>query len=227
MESKLALVAATWGDRDGARPGAPDPEDRRAPQLAEHLGRLLPRALRGLPALARVRDRRRQLRADRPERGPALVIVATIAVALRYRRAPDPGSGEAFSEELRPALGAAGDGTGPWRRRSRPRPGRGRGSRRSARRLPFSGTVGAELQVGEHELVALAEQVVDPVAWRVHLEPISRVRRDEGAASAPLLYRQVPARRALEHGCEVVLVVIAMPSDRAAGSASAPAGARR
>ena len=50
------------------------------------------------------------------------------------------------------------------------------------------------------------EQLVDPLARRVHLEPVAGVRRDERAPAAVLLHAQVPLRRAREHGLELVLV---------------------
>ena len=68
------------------------------------------------------------------------------------------------------------------------------------------GLVGPELQLGEAKLPLLGEQVVDPLARRVHLEPVAGVRGDERPAAAVLLHAQVPLGRAGEHGLELVLV---------------------
>ena len=68
------------------------------------------------------------------------------------------------------------------------------------------GLVGPQLQLGQTELRLAREQVVDPVARRVHLDAVARVRRDERAPAAVLLDAQVPLRRPREHLLELVLV---------------------
>jgi hypothetical protein len=49
------------------------------------------------------------------------------------------------------------------------------------------GIVCLEVQLGEAEPVALLEQLVDPVARRMELEPVAGIRRDERPAAAVLL----------------------------------------
>src|SRR5579864_3176698 len=52
------------------------------------------------------------------------------------------------------------------------------------------GVVGLEMDLRESEAVSLADEVVDPVARRVQLEAVARVRGDERAAAAVLLHAQ-------------------------------------
>src|SRR5688500_3091147 len=66
--------------------------------------------------------------------------------------------------------------------------------------------VGLELQLAESELVALADEVLEPVARRVELEAVADAGRDERAAAAVLLYAQVARRRGLERLLELVVV---------------------
>ena len=66
--------------------------------------------------------------------------------------------------------------------------------------------VGSQLELGEPKLVSLLEQLRDPFAGRVHLEPVAGVRRDERPAGAALLHRQIPVECAREHRLEVLLV---------------------
>ena len=68
----------------------------------------------------------------------------------------------------------------------------------SALRLGL-GVVGAQLQLGEPQLVGRREQLVDPVPLRVHLEPVAGVRRDERSPPRVLLHAQAPPGRALQH----------------------------
>src|SRR2546423_356325 len=62
------------------------------------------------------------------------------------------------------------------------------------------------MELGEPQLLLVLEQLVEPVARRMELEPVARVRRDEGTPAAVLLDPQVPHLRARERGDEVVLV---------------------
>ena len=66
--------------------------------------------------------------------------------------------------------------------------------------------VGAQVQLRELQLRRAGEQVVEPVAWWMELEPVARVRRDEGPPSAVLLHAQLAHLRARQGGDEVVLV---------------------
>ncbi len=49
------------------------------------------------------------------------------------------------------------------------------------------GVVGAQVELADLELVRLRERIVDPVAWRMHLEPIAGLRGDEGALARVIL----------------------------------------
>ena len=55
------------------------------------------------------------------------------------------------------------------------------------------GLVGFELELAQPKLVALADQVREPVARRMQLEPVADARRDERPAAAVLLHPQVAA----------------------------------
>src|SRR5437764_3403807 len=76
---------------------------------------------------------------------------------------------------------------------------------RQRRRLRLR-IVGLEVQLGQTEPVALLEQFVDPIARRVQLEPVARIRRDERAPPAVLLHAQVGLVRARECALELVVV---------------------
>src|SRR5918995_608617 len=52
------------------------------------------------------------------------------------------------------------------------------------RRRLLLGLVREQVQLAEHELVGRREQVVQPLARRMHLEPVAGVRGDEGAPAA-------------------------------------------
>src|SRR6185437_5971275 len=136
------------------------------------------------------RDARRVVRALLPGHGPSL------------SRALD----EQLAEELRPALRAAADeahdsltdfhagsvavGIEDLRERLR-----------LARRI-----VRLEVQLRQPQFVALCEQLVDPLARRMKLEPVAGVGGDERAASAVLLDAQVVLLSARDRGLELVLV---------------------
>src|SRR3954470_13478317 len=68
------------------------------------------------------------------------------------------------------------------------------------------GIVGLEVQLGQAEPVALLEQLVDPVARRMELEPVAGIRRDERPAAAVLLDAELRRVRASERSLELVLV---------------------
>src|SRR5882757_8016965 len=63
-----------------------------------------------------------------------------------------------------------------------------------------------QVQLRQAQPVALLEQVVDPVARRVQLEPVPRVRRDERPSAAVLLHAQLGLVRARESPLELLLV---------------------
>ena len=63
--------------------------------------------------------------------------------------------------------------------------------RRERHRL-LARVVGAQVQLASRSSSALGEQLVDPVARRVHLEPVAGVRRDERAPARVLLDAQLP-----------------------------------
>src|SRR5581483_7190627 len=72
-------------------------------------------------------------------------------------------------------------------------------------RLPF-GIVRFQVELGEAETVRLAEQLVDPVAGRMKLQPIARVRGHERAPPAVLLHPELRLLGAAEGAVELVLV---------------------
>ena len=62
------------------------------------------------------------------------------------------------------------------------------------------------MQLREPQAVAALEQVVDPVARRVQLEPVAGIRRDERAPAAVLLHTQLGRFRPRERALELLLV---------------------
>src|SRR5436190_14289300 len=66
--------------------------------------------------------------------------------------------------------------------------------------------VGAEVELGQLQHLALPQEVLDPLARRVDLEAVTRVRGDERPAAAVLLHAEVPLRSAREDLLELVLV---------------------
>src|SRR5215218_1856150 len=96
-------------------------------------------------------------------------------------------SRENLAVKLRPALRASRDKTGEHLR--------------LAARI-----VGPQVQLVEAELRRMCNQLVEPVARRVHLEPVTGARRDEGAAPAVLLDTKLHLGRACEHLLELVVV---------------------
>ena len=68
------------------------------------------------------------------------------------------------------------------------------------------GVVGAQVELADLELVGLRERVVDPVARRMHLEPVAGLRGDEGALARVVLDLQTEVAGAIEDGLVVVLV---------------------
>ena len=104
---------------------------------------------------------------------------------------------------------------------------RGSSRSRERRRLRLR-LVGSQLQLASRSSSPSREQLVDPVARRVHLEPVAGVRRDERPPAAVLLDAQVPLRR---RASSTVLELVVVERDAevvdAAASASDPAGRRR
>ena len=95
--------------------------------------------------------------------------------------------------------------------RSRRRRGRSRrrARARAARRAPSafaSGSSASSWSSVERELVGRSRAARQPVARRMHLEPVAGVRRDERSPAAVRLDPQVPLDRPLEHLVELVLV---------------------
>src|SRR5690348_509897 len=72
-------------------------------------------------------------------------------------------------------------------------------------RLPL-GVVRLQVELGETEAVRLAEQLVDPVAGRMQLEPVARVRRHEGAPPTVLLHPELGLLGTAERALELVVV---------------------
>src|SRR5438874_7006980 len=68
------------------------------------------------------------------------------------------------------------------------------------------GLVRAQLQLRQRENFALPQQVLDPVARRVDLEPVAGIGGDERAAAAVLLHAEVPLSGAGKHVVELILV---------------------
>ena len=66
--------------------------------------------------------------------------------------------------------------------------------------------VGEQPQLRDPELVRRLEHVLEPLARRVHLEPVTGVRRDERPPAAVLLDAELLVDRPLDHGEELVLV---------------------
>ena len=80
-------------------------------------------------------------------------------------------------------------------------------SRISASAVAFAERIlGLEVELGEPELVLLREELVDPVARRVDLEPVPGVRRDERPPARVLLDAEIEALRAVERRLELVVV---------------------
>src|SRR5262249_12718924 len=105
---------------------------------------------------------------------------------------------EEFAEELRPALWAAvdeaDDGLTDFHACPVALGAEGlRGGLPLDRRI-----VRLQVQLGETKLLALREQVLDPLARRVKLEPVAGVGRHERATSAVLLDTEVVLLRALD-----------------------------
>ena len=66
--------------------------------------------------------------------------------------------------------------------------------------------VGAEVQLDEPKLAPVLEELLEPFAWRMELEPVAGAGRDEGPAAAVLLYAEVAGSRGGEHIRELVVV---------------------
>src|SRR6476620_10949198 len=77
--------------------------------------------------------------------------------------------------------------------------------RRQSLRLR-GGIVGLQVQLGQPELVPLRAQLVDPLARRMELEPVTGVRGDERPPAAMLLHAEVVPLGARERRLELVLV---------------------
>jgi len=63
-----------------------------------------------------------------------------------------------------------------------------------------------EVELGETELVVLLQKLVDPVPRRMHLEPVSGVRRNEGPPARVLLDPEIESLGPPERLLELVLV---------------------
>src|SRR5207248_5520169 len=68
------------------------------------------------------------------------------------------------------------------------------------------GIVGEQVQLGEPQVAGLREQLLDPVARRMQLEPVADAGRDEGPPAAVLLDPQLPPLRLRDRGEELLLV---------------------
>src|SRR6476660_775199 len=134
---------------------------------------------------------------------PAASYVGALSLTMASLRTP---LDEQLAEELGPALRAAADeaddgvadldvGSVALQVEDR---------RQSLRRR--DGIVGLQVQLGQPELVPLREQLVDPLARRMELEPVTGVRGDERPPAAVLLHAQVVPLGARERRLELVLV---------------------
>ena len=68
------------------------------------------------------------------------------------------------------------------------------------------GVVGAQVELADLELVRLREGVVDPVAGRMHLEPVAGLGRDERALARVILDLQAEIAGPVEDGLVILLV---------------------
>ena len=83
------------------------------------------------------------------------------------------------------------------------------------------------MQLAQTQLVGLREQLVDPVAGRVHLEPVAGLGGDERALPRVVLDLQAEVGRALERLGEAVVVERDADVVDARDAPSGPAGGRR
>jgi hypothetical protein len=124
-----------------------------------------------------------------------------------FRTSPSRfGSNEQLGVELWPSLWAVRhephDGVADLHRRGRV----GHGQQLAKGRRLELRIVGAQLELGEPQILSMVEQLLEPVARWVQLEPVARVRRDERAAAAVLLDAQVAHLRPRERGDELVVI---------------------
>ena len=113
-----------------------------------------------------------------------------------------------FGVQLRPAARAVGRGSGRSSSPTSTSPSRAASSSSSSPSASAfaPGSSARRCSSVQAQLVGVLEQLVDPVALRVHLEPVAGVRRDERAPAGVLLHAQAALRRALEHLLELVVV---------------------
>src|SRR5262249_20569228 len=77
--------------------------------------------------------------------------------------------------------------------------------RRERLRLPRR-VVRLEVQLGKLQLVPLCEELVDPLAWRMELQAVARVRGDERPPPTMLLHAQLVLLGPVDGRLELVLV---------------------